>query len=57
MLVIASARALVAYVINMIMIEIMLSHRWRVEVECTPRDRVYGVDLSGLWLNLIKGFT
>lgn len=27
-----------------------------VKVDCTPRDRVYGVELSTLKLNLIEGF-
>ena len=28
-----------------------------IGVECTPRDMVYGVELSRLGLNIIEGFT
>ena len=59
MLVIACVRALIAYLNCMIRIEksIMLGHTWKIRVKCTPRDRVYGVELFGLGLNLIEGFT
>ena len=30
---------------------------YRIEVECKPRNRVYGVELFGLKLYLIKEFT
>ena len=55
----ANVKALITNLIYIIMIErsIMLGHSYEVEIECTPRDRVYSVELSGLWLNLIKGFT
>lgn len=35
----------------------MLVHTLEMEVKCTPRDRVYGIELSRLGLNLIEGFT
>ena len=58
-LVVVSARALVAYLIDIIRIKkfITLCYSQEVEVECMPRDIIYGVELSALWLNLIAGFT
>ena len=35
---------------------IVLGYTLDIEVECMPRDRMYGVELSGLGLNLIAGF-
>ena len=48
-------RALIAYLIDMIRIgkSIMIGHTQKIEVECIPRDRVFGVELLRLGLNLI----
>ena len=34
----------------------MFGHTYKTGVESTLRDRVYGVELFRLWLNLIEGF-
>ena len=48
-------RTLIVYLIDMIRIEklVMIGHTQKIEVECTPRDRVFGVELLRLGLNLI----
>ena len=59
MLVIVNVRAPTTYLNCIIRIEKsnMLSHGIDGRVEYTVKDRVYGIELSKLVLNLIEGFT
>ena len=55
----ASARSPITYLISMIRITKSIMYRLPIEVEVKgmARDRVYCVEFSGLGINLIKGFT
>ena len=58
MLVFTSVRRPIIWLICTIRIgkSIVYSHIKRIEVECLPRDRMHGVELSRLVFNIIVGF-